>query len=177
MLPFGQGDARLLIELHQANVQNQTEHARSFQDAATHHLMLSTRRNAVAKSVSQSYPQIPSSSHRSIFPLFDPSSIDVVVFWEIPPHLRRGYIFISGVTLGGRHAALKEMIEEAEHTKVTRSMYAETRRERQELLEAVRTSEWNAEMDPIAVSLQDGGQVAHNFSKGCVTSFLFNDLR
>ena len=59
------------------------------------------------------------------------------------------------------------MIEEVERTKLKRSIYAETQRERLEILEAVRTSEWNAEMNPVVVSLQDG-QVAHDFSKGWV---------
>jgi hypothetical protein len=100
--------------------------------------------------------------------LYNPSSIDVVVFWEIPSCRRSGHLLVSGVTLGGRHAALKEKIEEAEGAKVKRSIYAETRREKMEILDAIQSSEWNAEMNPVVVSLQDGGRLMHNFSKGRV---------
>ena len=46
-------------------------------------------------------------------------------------------------------------------------MYAETQRERAEMLEAIRTSEWNADMDPLVVIGHDGQQIRHDFSKGC----------
>lgn len=45
-------------------------------------------------------------------------------------------------------------------------MYAETQREKEEILDAIRSSEWNAEMDPIVVSLQQGRVLEHNFADG-----------
>lgn len=57
-------------------------------------------------------------------------------------------------------------MREAEGMKVTRSMYAETARERAEVLEGVRACEWNVEMDPVVVSLEDGRVVEHDFARG-----------
>lgn len=107
-------------------------------------------------------------SHPSIFPLYNPSSVDVIVFWEIPSQARAGHILIPGVTFGAGHAALKEIIEDAEGAKVKRSMYAETQREKEEILDAIRASEWNAEMNPIVIDQQHGRTVKHEFSQGCV---------
>jgi hypothetical protein len=70
--------------------------------------------------------------------------------------------------LGAGHAELKEIIEDAEGIKVKRNMYAETQREKNEILDAVRGSEWNAEMNPIIVTLQHGHKMGHNFTEGCV---------
>jgi len=77
-----------------------------------------------------------------------------------------GHINVHGVTLGAGHAALDGIIEEAESAKVKRSMYAETQREKMEVLDAIRESEWNVEMKPIVLSLQDVGTKVHDFLKG-----------
>lgn len=74
--------------------------------------------------------------------------------------LRFTFAFSAG------HAALKETIEAAENAKVKRSMYAETQREKMEVLESIRNSEWNREMNPIVVTLQDQRPLEHDFSKG-----------
>jgi trafficking protein particle complex subunit 8 len=60
------------------------------------------------------------------------------------------------------------VIDEAEGSKVKRMMYAETQREKMEILEAIRASEWNVEMNPLVVAVQDGVRVEHDLSKGCV---------
>lgn len=113
-----------------------------------------------------SHPHIPDYSYPYIFPLYNPYCVDLVVFWEIPSQHRSGHLLVSGLTLGAGHAALQEIIEEAESAKVKRSMYAETQREKLELLDGVRKSEWNAEMNPIVVTLQDGGRLEHDFATG-----------
>jgi hypothetical protein len=54
-------------------------------------------------------------------------------------------------------------------------MYAETQREKLALLEAVRSSDWNAEMNPIVVTLQEGSTVYHDFTTGyvsCLTALM-----
>ena len=56
--------------------------------------------------------------------------------------------------------------------KVKRSMYAETHREREAILESVKNCEWNHEGDPIAVFVKDGSVVQHDFRQGCVSSAL-----
>ncbi|OBZ79321.1 hypothetical protein A0H81_00967 [Grifola frondosa] len=133
---------------------------------AIRHFIHSGRRNLTARSTTLAHPDIPPHLHRSIFPLYNPSSVDVLVFWELPTQGRSGHILISGLTLGAHHAALKEVVEAAENAKVKRSMYAETRRERAAILEAVRDCEWNAEMDPVGIAVQGDVTIEHDFSKG-----------
>ena len=94
--------------------------------------------------------------------------MDVIVFWDIPSQARSGHILIPGVTFGAGHAALKEIIEDAEGAKVKRNMYAETRREKEDILDSIRASDWNAEMNPIVIDQQHGRTVKHDFSQGCV---------
>lgn len=90
----------------------------------------------------------------------------MIVFWTIPLQNISGHINVHGITLGAGHAALDGIVEEAESAKVKRSMYAETRRENMEVLDAIRGSEWNVEMNPIVLSLQDVGTQFHDFSNG-----------
>lgn len=91
----------------------------------------------------------------------------MIVFWTIPSQNISGHINVHGITLGARHAALDDIVEEAENAKVKRSMYAETQRENMEVLDAIRGSEWNVEMNPITLFIQDVGTKVHDFSKGC----------
>jgi len=139
---------------------------RSVKEAATRHFIHSGRRNTAAHAIAAAHEQIPSQLHSSIFPLYHPHSVDFVAFWEIPSQDRSGHVLFSGLRLGASHAALREVIEEAENAKVKRSMYAETHRKRQEILAAARRCEWNAEMDPLEVVVQDGMAVEHDFSRG-----------
>lgn len=91
------------------------------------------------------------------------------MFWSIPAQGRAGHVLVSGVHVGAGHAALKGVVEEAEGAKVKRSMYAETERERVSVLGAVRSCEWNAEMDPVVVLVSLGGEgalVEHDFACG-----------
>jgi hypothetical protein len=116
--------------------------------------------------IAQVHSYIPPASHPSIFPLYNPTSFDVIVFWTIPLQSISGHINVHRITLGAGHAALDGIIEEAESAKVKRSMYAETRKENMEVLDAIRGCEWNVEMNPIVPSLQDMGTQVHDFSKG-----------
>ncbi|KZT30693.1 hypothetical protein NEOLEDRAFT_1126297 [Neolentinus lepideus HHB14362 ss-1] len=139
---------------------------RSIQDPSIQHFVHCSRRNFVGRATAAQHPYIPSSSHPYVFSLYNPAALDVVIFWEIPSQQRAGHISVSGLLLGAGHAALKEVIEEAENAKVKRSMYAETHRERQDILKAIRASEWNAEMNPVVVRVEDGQQLQHDFAKG-----------
>ena len=75
--------------------------------------------------------------------------------------------------LGASHSPLNDVLNQAENAKSKRSIYAETRRERDSLLEAIQCSEWNMEMDPIVVTLNDGATFHHDFTKGCVGPLIF----
>lgn len=51
-------------------------------------------------------------------------------------------------------------------------MYAETQREKIEVLDAIRGSEWNAEMNPVVLSIQEIRALGHDFTQGSVNRTL-----
>jgi len=136
------------------------------QGAAIVDLVQSGRRKFTSRHISQGHPYIASNLHPFIFPLYNPSAIDFMVFWQIPSRNISGHCSILGITLGAGDAAIENIIEEAESAKLKRSMYAETRRENMEVLDAIRMSEWNTEMNPIVVSMREMGTILHNFANG-----------
>lgn len=136
------------------------------QGAAIMDFVQSGRRKFTSHHISQGHPYIASNLYPSIFPLYNPSAVDFILFWKIPSRSISGHCNILGITLGAGHAALENIIEEAESAKVKRSMYAETRRENLEVLDAIRMSEWNTEMNPVVVSMPKMGTVLHNFADG-----------
>jgi hypothetical protein len=48
-------------------------------------------------------------------------------------------------------------------------MYAETDRERLSILESIRASEWNAEMNPVSLTTIEPGVINHDFSERSVS--------
>ncbi|KAM5531871.1 hypothetical protein V8D89_014425 [Ganoderma adspersum] len=133
---------------------------------ATRHFIQCGRRTMTAQATVSAHRDIPSRLHHSIFPLYNPSNVDIVVFWELPAQKRAGHILLQGPTLGAHHAGLREIIDAAENMKVKRSMYAETQREREAILHAVKNCEWNVETDPMLVLVKDGTVVEHDFRQG-----------
>ncbi|KAG1716011.1 hypothetical protein ID866_1176 [Astraeus odoratus] len=121
---------------------------------------------------SRSHPHIPTSLHSKIFPLYNPLSLDILVFWETPSEQRRGFMLIPPITLGATHGALRDIVQGIEQTKAKRSMYAETQREKTDILQAIRDSEWNAECNPLVVTVEDGLIVEHDFNKGYHARYL-----
>ena len=105
-------------------------------------------------------------SYHTVFPLYNPASLDVLVFWEVPSQQRSGHVLVSGLTLGAEHADLGSIIDEAESAKVKRSMYAETQREKVEVMRAVRGGEWNVNSNPVVVSVKCDLVVEHDFESG-----------
>ncbi|KIJ68594.1 hypothetical protein HYDPIDRAFT_125323 [Hydnomerulius pinastri MD-312] len=138
----------------------------SVHDPFMSHLLQRERQNLMTSSLASSHPHIPASSHPHIFPLYNPLAVDFLVLWEVPAEQRHGFTLLSTVKLGAGHAALREIIEDVEGAKVKRSMYAETQREKMEMLGAIRDCEWNAEMNPVVVTVADGLFVEHDFSQG-----------
>ncbi|KAF7320299.1 hypothetical protein MKEN_00814700 [Mycena kentingensis (nom. inval.)] len=134
-------------------------------ETAIRHFISCSRRNTVLRDLSIRHPHIPERSFSSTFPLYHPNAVDVVVVWSIPSQERHGLVFVPGVTLGAGHAALQDVIAEAENAKVKRSIYAETQRERQEITESIKHSEWNTEMSPVVVRREEC-PLAYDSSKG-----------
>jgi len=126
----------------------------------------SGKRHAATASILSSHPYIPPHTHPHIFPLFNPAALDVLVFWEIPSENRSGNLFVSGLNLGAMHSPLRDIVEAAENAKVGRSMYAETQREKEEVVQAIRNSEWNMEMNPLHVTVHASNNLNHDFTKG-----------
>lgn len=153
-------------------IPSQSERVHSLSLPSTRYFVEHGRRAMVAATVSASHSNIPSRLHPYIFPIFNPASVDFLIFWEIPSQGRSGHCLVSGLRLGATHAPLREIIEEAESAKTKRSMYAETRREHAGMLEAIRDSEWNTEMDPMVIVSHDGQQVQHDFFSGSVTQVI-----
>jgi trafficking protein particle complex subunit 8 len=140
---------------------------RSVGAPSTRRLLQCGRRNAAIHAVSRTHPYIPDHLYPSIFPLYNPASVDMVIFWDMPSEQRSGHIYMAGITLGAGHAALQEVIEAVEGARVKRSIYAETQREKAEILDGVKESEWNAEMNPLVLSLGTG-TLLHDFAAGFV---------
>ncbi|KAH9944035.1 ER-golgi trafficking TRAPP I complex 85 kDa subunit-domain-containing protein [Epithele typhae] len=136
------------------------------QTPTTRHFLHCGRRTMTAQATASAHPDIPARLHQSVFPLRNPATVDVVLFWELPAQRRAGHVLLQGPTLGAQHAPLREVVEAARTAKVKRSMYAETDRERLAILQAVRTCEWNQETDPVAVFVKDGAVVEHDFRQG-----------
>ena len=116
--------------------------------------------------LSEDHAFIPAHLHPFIFPLYHPFAIHLVIHWAIPSEQRSGFLLVDGPVLGATHGSLNGAIREVEGRKETRSMYAETRRERSAIMEAVRASAWNAEMSPIHVTVETSGVLKHDFSEG-----------
>ena len=132
-------------------------------------LLLQRRRNLTARELLVRHPYIDPALHRYIFPLYHPRSLDVLIFWDIPSSERSGHVLISGTNIGAEHGALNGIIQEVQELKVKRSIYAETEREKSSILEAVRTSEWNAEMNPVSLIMIEPGVINHDFSERSVS--------
>ena len=73
---------------------------------------------------------------------------------------------MSGLTLGAEHGELGSTIEEAESAKVKRTMYAETHKEKMEVMQAVRGGEWNVNSNPVVVGVKCQLVVDHDFGSG-----------
>jgi trafficking protein particle complex subunit 8 len=134
------------------------------------HFIHSGKRNIVHSFLTTTHPSIPASSYPYLFPLYNPSSLDAIFFWEIDSQRRSGHVLVSGLKPGVGHSDLQSIIDEVENAKVKRSLFAQTGREKVEILEAIKNSEWNVNGDPIAVSLHDCAVVRHDFSTGYVVA-------
>ena len=130
------------------------------------------RRNMIARKLVARHLYIAPDLHPYIFPLYHPYSLDVLLFWDIPSSGRSGHVLISGAIVGAEHGALHDVIREAREAKVKRSIYAETQMERSSILEAIRTSEWNAEMNPVSLTTIEPGVINHNFSETYVSAII-----
>ncbi|KAF5375128.1 hypothetical protein D9758_000414 [Tetrapyrgos nigripes] len=134
------------------------------------------RCHSTTQAVISKHPHIPSRSYQHIFPLYNPRSLDILVSWRVSSQPQRTCsMLVTSLNLGAGHACLRDVIEEAETGKIKRSMYAETQREKSEVIAAIKSSEWNVEMDPLVLSAHVERNLVHNFDQGRFNLRLVND--
>ena len=136
---------------------------------STWYLLSRHIRNTSFRAVANAHPSIPPDSLPFIFPLHTPVAVDFVVFWATPSNERTGHIFVPGAALWASHAALENIIEDADNMKAKRSIYTETQREKEDILQGIKNSQWNAEMNPLLLVLQEPGTKTHDFGQGSVS--------
>ena len=130
--------------------------------------MRSLRRTRLVRLLGTHFPSIPPSDYPAIFPLYTPQDLDIVIQWSTPDG-RSGHSALTDLIVGPQHGALNSVVARMENggsSTQVRSMYAETTREREALLQAIRTSHWNVEEDPVSVHVKAPQDVKHDFSKG-----------
>ncbi|KZW02555.1 hypothetical protein EXIGLDRAFT_415091 [Exidia glandulosa HHB12029] len=127
------------------------------------------RRRTSTRLTAVRYSSIPREKYPFLFPLYHPRALDIVIHWSLPAEQRTGMLVLSNqLTLGASHGALDAILESAANVKAKRTMYAETVRAQLDIVNAIRNSEWNAEMNPLVVTVASSS-AAHDFSKGACT--------
>jgi hypothetical protein len=61
---------------------------------------------------------------------------------------------------------LQLLVDEALQAKAKRSMFAETLREREEMLESIQSCSWNKATNPVTVTASCPEIISHNFGSG-----------
>ncbi|ORY80223.1 ER-golgi trafficking TRAPP I complex 85 kDa subunit-domain-containing protein [Leucosporidium creatinivorum] len=128
-------------------------------------------------SLSTQLPTISPTLHSSLFPLFSPSSLDLLLFWQIPSTGQQGHHHLADIPLGAGHDRLKAVLELAELK--AGGLYAESQRERTALLAGLRRSELGVDEMPAQVSVVVEENGEHEFERGpCIlpVSFTIRNL-
>ncbi|KZS95953.1 hypothetical protein SISNIDRAFT_451603 [Sistotremastrum niveocremeum HHB9708] len=126
---------------------------------------LRSRVNARQRTLTE-YPHIPASTLPCIFPAIHPHAVQILVLWEQTSDKRVGFLLSDPILLGALHGGLSDIVEDVDDGKLDMGIYAETQREKRQFLNAVRSSPWNAEMDPVDVSLRFPSHTEHDFVQG-----------
>jgi trafficking protein particle complex subunit 8 len=127
-----------------------------------------SRRAYVRQTLASEFPSISEDIRYRVFPLYTPHTFDLHVYWEINSldTVRSGCCVVRELCVGTGHEGLREVLLRAENAKEN-SMYAETQREKEALLGALQSSEWNLEMDPLVVKVRaKSAIVEHDFKQG-----------
>jgi len=122
--------------------------------------------------------QFASSQRHAAFPLVSERELDIFLFWEAESSSRAGFILITGLTLGASHESMADAMEIIAASKHSRSLYAEAAQDKRLLYNTLRSSLWNAKMDPLVVVFRVAPVQEHDFRRGpyaaLMTIFLKN---
>ena len=137
-------------------------------DPYDQHFLSSSRRAYVRQTLASEFPSISEDIRHRIFPLYTPHTFDIYIYWEINTFdiVRTGCYIVRELCVGAGHEGLREVLQKAENAR-DKSMYAETQREKETLLGALQSSEWNLEMDPLIVKARARSAIVeHDFKRG-----------
>lgn len=130
------------------------------------HFILSTRRKNHIQALTEAFPIVPRRVLQNLFPLYGPNTLDLVLLWKSPTSSRYGILLKSNIQVGVGHGLLEPVLERVAQSK-GKSMYAETMRENELLLQHFRECEWNRETDPLVVVARPfKAVVEHDFATG-----------
>lgn len=139
----------------------------------------SSRNRFRLETLSEQFPPISSDISRSIFPLVDPTDLDLIVSWRIPDSERVGQTFAHGIRVSPEFSAVENLRRKIEKAilsggKQTRTMYEETGRLRKLLLDSVLDGALAKEDDPLVVrgfvNEANAGVAKFDLEQGYVTS-------
>lgn len=115
------------------------------------------------------FPTIPITTLSHVFPLLDPLDLDLAVSWTIRgTPARRGVSCLHGVRISPEFSAVEPVRREVDEAiakggKTTRTMYEETGRLRQALMDSVLDGVLSQEDDPVEVRVRtDTGRRVHS---------------
>lgn len=158
----------VLLFIHCPHISRKAVHDGDLAQPSLQRLLRAGRVRASALSLSSEHPHIPINTLQSIFPLFHPSSVDIYISFEIAPSApfdrRFGHLLITGLILNTGYKPLQALVDEARSAKAKRSMFAETVREREEVLESIRSCSWNTATNPITVKTSCQEVITHDFN-------------
>ncbi|KAG8826095.1 hypothetical protein FRC19_009702 [Serendipita sp. 401] len=142
-----------------------TEH-RSLAESHLQFFIRFTRMRQHIRALTEAFPTVPRQVLQSLFPLYGPNSVDIIILWKLPSSARYGLVTFCDMQTGVAHGLLDRVIEQAMERK-GKSIYAETKREHELLLQHFKECVWNRETDPLVVSVRPSQPVfEHDFTRG-----------
>lgn len=103
------------------------------------------------------FPSIAKSLHPHLFRLFSQRSLDLVIFWSIPEKQIRGHHLVADLQIGPSTDSVGALLEKA--SGIAGGIYAESQRERAQLLSNFRQSEYAQAEMPLVISVELPTQV------------------
>lgn len=100
------------------------------------------------------FPSLDPTALAKIFPLFNPFTIDLIVFWQLPQTNRTGWHYLPDLEATRGPNVVIDLLEKAAAT-FGGGRYEESAQERLKLIEQIHTSDLARSDCPVAVTCQD----------------------